>query len=159
MNVPDLGCLPVMRIMNTEKNGSCLEKATSLAKLHNEALSKQLFDLQKQLKGFKYSLFDLNSSLRKRINHPFKYGMSLHFHLFILCYFISNLFLVVVAWLKYSQYLMWSPAFIYFTQKNLKCFVTNLPSFRFFNLQLIIYYLQYMKIWVVNNMYKIVSII
>ncbi|KAK9228936.1 hypothetical protein WN944_021893 [Citrus x changshan-huyou] len=74
MNVPDLGCLPVMRIMNAEKNGSCLEKATSLAKLHNEALSKQLFDIQKQLKGFKYSLFDLNSSLRKRINHPFKYG-------------------------------------------------------------------------------------
>ncbi|KAL9463601.1 hypothetical protein AB3S75_001418 [Citrus x aurantiifolia] len=74
MNVPDLGCLPVMRIMNAEKNGSCLEKATSLAKLHNEALSKQLFDIQKHLKGFKYSLFDLNSSLRKRINHPFKYG-------------------------------------------------------------------------------------
>ncbi|KAJ4717685.1 GDSL esterase/lipase [Melia azedarach] len=74
MNVPQLGCLPVIRVINTENSGRCLGKLSLLAKLHNKVLSKLLFDLQKQLKGFKYSLFDLNSSLGKRMNHPSKYG-------------------------------------------------------------------------------------
>lgn len=128
MNVPDLGCLPVMRIMNAEKNGSCLEKATILATLHNKALSKELFDLQKQLKGFKYSLFDLNRSLRKRINHPFKYGMTLLFDLFVLFYLYS-------VSLNYRMVKIWPPFFYkalhFFFKKNLEYFVANLPSFHF----------------------------
>ncbi|XVE51795.1 hypothetical protein DITRI_Ditri02bG0070200 [Diplodiscus trichospermus] len=74
INLPDLGCLPGMRIIKSENNGSCLEHATSLAILHNKALSKLPFELGKRLKGFKYSLFDFNSSLRKRMLHPSKYG-------------------------------------------------------------------------------------
>ncbi|KAK3220612.1 hypothetical protein Dsin_014582 [Dipteronia sinensis] len=73
-NLPTLGCFPAMRIIRTEDNGRCLKKVSSLSKLHNEALSKLLFDLNKQLKGFKYSIFDMNRRLRERMNHPSKYG-------------------------------------------------------------------------------------
>ncbi|KAF3451967.1 hypothetical protein FNV43_RR08063 [Rhamnella rubrinervis] len=69
------GCLPGLRILKPENNGGCLEEVTSLAKLHNNALSKLLIMLQTQLKGFKYSLYDLNSNLRKRMKHPHKYGL------------------------------------------------------------------------------------
>ncbi|KAH7565668.1 hypothetical protein JRO89_XS09G0242300 [Xanthoceras sorbifolium] len=74
-NLPNLGCFPGMRIIRTEDNGRCLKEVSSLAKLHNKALSKLLFDLNKQLKGFKYSIFDMNSRLRQRMNHPSKYGL------------------------------------------------------------------------------------
>ncbi|KAJ0074952.1 hypothetical protein Patl1_33828 [Pistacia atlantica] len=75
INLPPLGCFPTIRILKPETNGSCLGKVSSLAKLHNKALSKLLYNLEKQSKGFKYSLFDLNSRLRKRMKHPSKYGM------------------------------------------------------------------------------------
>ena len=74
INLPDLGCLPGIRIIKSENNESCLEEATSLATLHNQALSKLLFELEKRLKGFKYSLFDFNRNLRQRMHHPSKYG-------------------------------------------------------------------------------------
>ncbi|KAE8655370.1 GDSL esterase/lipase 5 [Hibiscus syriacus] len=74
INLPELGCLPGMRIIKSGNNGSFLEEARRLATLHNKALSKLLFELEKRLKGFKYSLFDFNSSLRQRMQHPFKYG-------------------------------------------------------------------------------------
>ncbi|XP_022777243.1 GDSL esterase/lipase 5-like [Durio zibethinus] len=74
INLPDLGCLPGVRLLKTETNGSCLEEATSLATLHNKALSKLLSELEKRLKGFKYSFFDFNSNLRQRMHHPSKYG-------------------------------------------------------------------------------------
>ncbi|MBA0864443.1 hypothetical protein Goshw_002950 [Gossypium schwendimanii] len=74
INLPDLGCVPGMRIIKSGNNGSCFEEATRLASLHNKALSKLLYELEKQLKGFKYSLFDLNSNLRQRMEHPSKYG-------------------------------------------------------------------------------------
>ncbi|XP_044495306.1 GDSL esterase/lipase 5-like isoform X2 [Mangifera indica] len=74
INLPPLGCFPTIRILKPETNGSCLEEVSSLAKLHNKALSKLLYNLEKQSKEFKYSLFDFNSSLRKRMKHPHKYG-------------------------------------------------------------------------------------
>ncbi|KAJ0008434.1 hypothetical protein Pint_29341 [Pistacia integerrima] len=74
INLPPLGCFPTIRILKPETNGSCLGKVSSLAKLHNKALSKLLYNLEKQSKGFKYSLFDLHSRLRKRMKHPSKYG-------------------------------------------------------------------------------------
>ena len=76
INLPPLGCAPGIRIVKAENNGSCLEEASSLVKLHNKALSKLLRKLEKQLKGFKYSLYNFNINLRKRMNHPSKYGMS-----------------------------------------------------------------------------------
>lgn len=74
INVPVLGCLPGLRIIKPE-DGSCLKEASMLAKLHNEALSDILKKLEKQLLGFKYSLFDFNGFLKRRITHPFIYGM------------------------------------------------------------------------------------
>ncbi|XP_038681360.1 GDSL esterase/lipase 5-like [Tripterygium wilfordii] len=71
-NMPDLGCLPFMR--NFIGNGSCLVEASSIAKEHNKELSKLLVELEKQLKGFVYLLFDLNSSLQQRVENPSKYG-------------------------------------------------------------------------------------
>lgn len=67
-----------MRIIKPEinKNGrSCFQRVSALAKLHNKALSNLLSQLEKQLNGFKYSLFNLHGSLRERKNHPSKYGM------------------------------------------------------------------------------------
>lgn len=74
VNLPKVGCLPGLRIIKPGNNGSCLEEASSLTELHNKALSKLLIKLGNQLKGFKYSLYDLNSNLRKRMKHPDKYG-------------------------------------------------------------------------------------
>lgn len=75
INLPPLGCLPGIRIIRPDKNSSCLEEASILAKLHNRALSKLLRKSEEQLKGFKYSLFNFNLSLRRRMNHSSKYGM------------------------------------------------------------------------------------
>jgi hypothetical protein len=80
INLPPLGCLPGMRIIKPEKNGSCLEEVSSLAKLHNIALSMLLPKLEKHLKGFRYSFFNFNINLRQRMNHPSKYGMYVHVH-------------------------------------------------------------------------------
>ncbi|CAK7356458.1 unnamed protein product [Dovyalis caffra] len=74
MNLPPLGCLPTIRITRPDSNGSCLKEISLLATLHNKALSKLVFELEKQLKGFKHSLFDLNNFLQQRINHPSKFG-------------------------------------------------------------------------------------
>ncbi|XP_015902173.4 GDSL esterase/lipase 5 [Ziziphus jujuba] len=74
INLPEVGCLPGLRIIKPDNNGSCLEEASSLTKLHNKALSKLLIKLENQLEGFKYSLYDLNSNLRKRMKHPRRYG-------------------------------------------------------------------------------------
>ncbi|KAJ6348018.1 hypothetical protein OIU76_004502 [Salix suchowensis] len=76
INVPPLGCLPTIRISRAANNGSCLKETSLVAALHNKALSKLLRELEKRLKGFKHSLFDLNSFLEQRINHPSKFGMS-----------------------------------------------------------------------------------
>ncbi|XP_059643682.1 GDSL esterase/lipase 5-like [Cornus florida] len=74
LNLGPLGCFPGLRIIKPQSNGGCLEAASTLAKLHNKALSYFLSDLKNQLQGFKHSLYDFNSNLRQRINHPSKYG-------------------------------------------------------------------------------------
>ncbi|KAF5466286.1 hypothetical protein F2P56_016227 [Juglans regia] len=75
INLPALGCLPGIRIINPDHNKrGCLEEASLLAKLHNRALYNLLRELEKQLKEFKYSVFNLNINLRQRMNHPSKYG-------------------------------------------------------------------------------------
>nr|XP_023881937.1 GDSL esterase/lipase 5 [Quercus suber]POE73701.1 gdsl esterase/lipase 5 [Quercus suber] len=74
INLLPFGCAPGIRIIKAENNGSCLEEASSLVKLHNKALSRLLRKLEKQLKGFKYSLYNFDINLRRRMNHPSKYG-------------------------------------------------------------------------------------
>ncbi|CAE5960162.1 unnamed protein product [Arabidopsis arenosa] len=75
LNVPDLGCFPALRILQL-KNDSCLRDASRLANMHNIALANLLFKMQRQVKGFKFSLFDMNKSLRVRMQHPSKFGKS-----------------------------------------------------------------------------------
>ncbi|PIN09548.1 hypothetical protein CDL12_17869 [Handroanthus impetiginosus] len=71
LNLGELGCLPGLRILKPEtKCGGCLEEASYLAKLHNEALKKLLPEMEQQLHGFKYFLYDFNSSLAQKITQP-----------------------------------------------------------------------------------------
>lgn len=74
LNLPPLGCLPGTRIIQSQGKGSCLEELSSLASIHNQALYEVLLELRKQLRGFKFSLYDFNSDLTHMINHPLKYG-------------------------------------------------------------------------------------
>jgi len=76
MNLPPLGCLPGTRIIHAEENGKCLQQLSALASLHNRVLHVVLLQLEKQLKGFKFALYDFSTDLTQMINHPFKYGMS-----------------------------------------------------------------------------------
>ncbi|PWA14360.1 Lipase, GDSL [Artemisia annua] len=76
LNLGPLGCLPGIRIIlnPSSDSGGCIEAASLLAKLHNQALAKSLKRLAKQLHGFKYSLYDFNTNLNQRLKHPSKYG-------------------------------------------------------------------------------------
>ncbi|PIN01189.1 hypothetical protein CDL12_26310 [Handroanthus impetiginosus] len=75
LNLGELGCLPGLRILRAEtKCGGCLEEASYLAKLHNKALKTLLSEMEQQLHGFKYFLYDFNSSLAQKITQPSKYG-------------------------------------------------------------------------------------
>ncbi|KAK3413597.1 hypothetical protein EUGRSUZ_I02144, partial [Eucalyptus grandis] len=65
-----IGCLPTIRLATG--NGSCLRQGTELSKLQNVAFPATLAKLE--LQGFKYSLFDLYTSLTERIQHPSNYG-------------------------------------------------------------------------------------
>ncbi|KAF8012816.1 hypothetical protein BT93_I0852 [Corymbia citriodora subsp. variegata] len=66
------GCLPIVRLATG--NGSCSTSATELTELHNEAFPATLTKLESRLQGFKYSLFDMYTSLTERIQYPSKYG-------------------------------------------------------------------------------------
>ena len=78
-NLAPLGCSPIIRALNKNNTGACIEGLSALAKLHNEALSKSLQELENQLDGFKYSITDKYTSLSETINNPSKYGMSIIF--------------------------------------------------------------------------------
>ncbi|KAL3723523.1 hypothetical protein ACJRO7_035668 [Eucalyptus globulus] len=83
-----IGCLLAIRLATG--NDSCLRQGTELSKLHNirfsfififififthnAAFPATLAKLESQLQGFKYSLFDLYTSLTERIQHPSYYG-------------------------------------------------------------------------------------
>ncbi|KAJ7963341.1 GDSL esterase/lipase [Quillaja saponaria] len=75
IGLSSLGCSPILKVL--VKNGStdaCLEEVSALVKLHNSALSKALNKLEKQLRGFKYSLTNLYDITTDLINYPSKYG-------------------------------------------------------------------------------------
>ncbi|KAI5422276.1 hypothetical protein KIW84_045658, partial [Lathyrus oleraceus] len=75
LNLPPLGCLPGTRIIESQDKASCLDELSLLASIHNQALYVVLLKLEKQLKGFKFSLYDFNSDVTQMINHPLKYGL------------------------------------------------------------------------------------
>ncbi|KAL8171584.1 hypothetical protein V2J09_023388 [Rumex salicifolius] len=74
VNVPPVGCLPGIRILNGTKEHGCLKVASDLTILHNRAFLVLLKRLERQLPGLKFALFDLHNSLLQRIKHPYKYG-------------------------------------------------------------------------------------
>ncbi|WMV34830.1 hypothetical protein MTR67_028215 [Solanum verrucosum] len=80
LNLGPLGCLPLMRALNLQigvTNGSCMEKATNLAKMFNLALPEMLKQLEKQLPGFKYTIFNFFKVLVDSIDNPTKYGLKI----------------------------------------------------------------------------------
>ncbi|XP_015168434.1 GDSL esterase/lipase 5-like [Solanum tuberosum] len=80
LNLGPFGCLPSVRAFNLQKrvtNGSCMEKATNLAKMFNSALPKMLKQLEKQLPGFKYTIFNFFKVVADSIHNPTKYGVKI----------------------------------------------------------------------------------
>ncbi|XP_015947023.1 GDSL esterase/lipase 1 [Arachis duranensis] len=74
LNQPPFGCILALKLRLNGTKGSCVEEASSLAKMHNNVLSVELQKLKTQLRGFKYSYFDYYNWVFDVINHPSKYG-------------------------------------------------------------------------------------
>ncbi|XP_061361911.1 GDSL esterase/lipase 5-like [Gastrolobium bilobum] len=76
LNMVPINCIPFLRrFVNGTSIDACLEQeASALARLHNNALSKILQKLEKQLKGFRYSITDFYNALIKVIKYPSEYG-------------------------------------------------------------------------------------
>lgn len=78
LNLAPLGCLPILRALNLQKgvtNGSCMEEVTNMAKMFNSALPKMLKQLEKQLPGFKHTIFNTFKVSAETYDNPTKYGM------------------------------------------------------------------------------------
>ncbi|KAK9923824.1 hypothetical protein M0R45_032224 [Rubus argutus] len=74
-NAGPLGCVPFAKQSYDIKFGSgCVEGLQSLARQHNKALAGVLRDLESQLPGFKYSIFEYYDALGDRVRNPTKYG-------------------------------------------------------------------------------------
>lgn len=74
-NLGPLGCLPSAKLVIKGNTGNeCDEEMITLVKLHNKALYKSLQSLERDLKGFTYSLFDLYTAVSERMQNPAKYG-------------------------------------------------------------------------------------
>lgn len=48
---------------------------SEVANLHNKAFSKAIKELKRQLRGFKFSIFDFYTTLDDLLDNPSKYGM------------------------------------------------------------------------------------
>ncbi|XP_050383864.1 GDSL esterase/lipase 1-like isoform X2 [Argentina anserina] len=71
-NAGPLGCLPYAK-QEYDTQG-CVEGLQSLARQHNNALASVLKELESQLPGFKYSIFEYYDALGDRVLDPAKYG-------------------------------------------------------------------------------------
>lgn len=70
-----LNMVPIGRLPNTiALNGNSIGKITNLVKMHNSALPNTLKQLEKQLPGFKYTLFNLFKVFSDSVDNPTKYG-------------------------------------------------------------------------------------
>lgn len=71
-----LNMVPIGRLPNIiALNGNSVEKITNLVKMHNSVLPEKLKQLEKQLPGFKYTLFNLFKVFSESLDNPTKYGM------------------------------------------------------------------------------------
>ncbi|VVA97595.1 unnamed protein product [Arabis nemorensis] len=72
-NLGPLGCLPIVR-QEFETGESCMEMVNFMVTTHNERLSRVLFAMTVPYRSLRYSLFDLNGEILRRINEPSHYG-------------------------------------------------------------------------------------
>lgn len=72
VTMPPLGSVPSIRVQ--QPGYDCMDELTALTALHNQALLKNLKNLEMQLEGFLYSKFDLFTSLINMLENPAKYG-------------------------------------------------------------------------------------
>ncbi|KAJ0007987.1 hypothetical protein Pint_29421 [Pistacia integerrima] len=75
-NVGPLGCQPELKQQYNLSGGACVEVLQAIASLHNSLLSNVTTELQSQLSGFEYVIFDFFNSLNDMINYPTKYGFN-----------------------------------------------------------------------------------
>ncbi|CAI9108825.1 OLC1v1008519C1 [Oldenlandia corymbosa var. corymbosa] len=82
LNLGPLGCLPVSRAKNVTGggDGSCDPQANDVVELHNYGLAMSLLQLQAQLQGFRYSLFDSFSAALAAQSNPTKYVASFNYN-------------------------------------------------------------------------------
>ncbi|KAL4600719.1 hypothetical protein ACB092_11G218500 [Castanea dentata] len=66
--------IKVITTLQPGNTGACIDGLTTIVKLHNKALFEVLPNLEREHKGFKYSIADFYSFLIERINNPSKYG-------------------------------------------------------------------------------------
>uniref|UniRef100_UPI0005CA6D73 GDSL esterase/lipase At1g74460-like n=1 Tax=Fragaria vesca subsp. vesca TaxID=101020 RepID=UPI0005CA6D73 len=75
-NAGPIGCLPYAKqSSDTQLVLGCVEGLQTLARQHNKALASVLKELESQLPGFKYSIFEYYDALGDRVLNPNKYGM------------------------------------------------------------------------------------
>ncbi|KAJ9190451.1 hypothetical protein P3X46_001653 [Hevea brasiliensis] len=77
-NVGPLGCMPAVRQEALQEgfnsSDACYEELLNLATLHNDALAKANKELETQLPGFKYLIYDYYNFLLDRMKNPAEYG-------------------------------------------------------------------------------------
>ncbi|XP_031258103.1 GDSL esterase/lipase 1-like [Pistacia vera] len=73
-NVGPLGCVPMTKVFDPSIGSGCAEEPSSLARQHNRYLAIFLKQLETQLPGFKYAIFDYYIALGDRVANPSKYG-------------------------------------------------------------------------------------
>ncbi|XP_044487143.1 GDSL esterase/lipase 1-like [Mangifera indica] len=73
-NVGPLGCVPLMKVFDPSIGSGCAEEPLSLARQHNRYLAIFLKQLETQLPGFIYAIFDYYIALGDRVADPSKFG-------------------------------------------------------------------------------------
>ncbi|XP_010487222.1 PREDICTED: GDSL esterase/lipase At3g14220-like [Camelina sativa] len=68
-----LGCLPIVR-QELKTGESCMEMVNFMVKTHNERLSRVLHAMTVPYRGLRYSFFDFNGEILRRINEPSLHG-------------------------------------------------------------------------------------
>ncbi|KAK9060355.1 hypothetical protein SSX86_021059 [Deinandra increscens subsp. villosa] len=72
LTVPPLGCWPAIRF--SQSGNTCSKEIDDIIRVHNQALTRKLEDLEKQLQGFMFSKFNIYGSVSDRMKNPSKYG-------------------------------------------------------------------------------------
>ncbi|XP_076890391.1 GDSL lipase-like [Bidens hawaiensis] len=73
--VAPLTCWPSIRA--GRPGNTCNGELDIITSMHNQQLSKKLVELEKELEGFMYSLFDINTEVGNRMKNPSKYGFKI----------------------------------------------------------------------------------